>query len=214
MAHIPRPTALFLDIGGVLLNNGWDRNARHRAAVAFELDEDEVNERHHLAFDAYEVGKISLDDYLRMVVFYRKQSFSPEEFKAFMYSQSQPLEDMIEFVRELKKAYQLKTIVVSNEGRELNAYRIHTFGLNTFIDAFVCSSFVHFRKPDLDIYHIALDVSQVSIADVVYLDDRQLFVEAATHLGIRSIRHTSLATTKTALAAMGLALEVHKLNRL
>jgi putative hydrolase of the HAD superfamily len=204
--------ALFLDIGGVLLNNGWDRHARRRAAQTFDLDEDEVNERHHLAFDAYEVGKISLDDYLRMVVFYKKQPFSADEFKAFMYSQSQPLEEMIEFVRQLKKQYRFKTIVVSNEGRELNAYRIHAFGLTEFIDAFVCSSFVHFRKPDLDIYRVALDVSQVDIEHVVYLDDRQLFVEAARHLGIRSIQHTSLATTKAALAELGLELAVNQVK--
>ena len=31
-------TTLFLDIGGVLLTNGWDRKARRRAAETFHFD--------------------------------------------------------------------------------------------------------------------------------------------------------------------------------
>ena len=197
---------LFIDIGGVLLNNGWDRHARQRAAQNFALDEAEVNERHHLAFDAYETGKISLDDYLGMVVFYRKQPFSLDDFKAFMYAQSHPLDEMIGYVRQLKRQHRLKTVVVSNEGRELNAYRIHTFGLTEFIDTFVCSSFVHFRKPDADIFKVALDVSQSPPERIVYLDDRLLFVEAGRRLGIRSIQHVDVATTRAALAELGFAL--------
>ncbi|MBC7922224.1 MAG: HAD family phosphatase [Ferruginibacter sp.] len=200
---------LFIDIGGVLLNNGWDRNARHRAAQNFALDEEEVNERHHLAFDAYETGKISLDEYLGMVVFYRQQPFSPDDFKAFMYAQSHPLDEMIRYVRQLKRQYRLKTVVVSNEGRELNSYRIHAFGLTEFIDTFVCSSFVHFRKPDADIFKVALDVSQSAPERIVYLDDRLLFVEAGSRLGIRSIQHVDVATTRAALAELGFALAVN-----
>ena len=36
-------TALFLDIGGVLLTNGWDHNMRARAADKFGLDYAEMN---------------------------------------------------------------------------------------------------------------------------------------------------------------------------
>ena len=31
-------TCVFLDIGGVLLTNGWDYHARERAAMNFKLD--------------------------------------------------------------------------------------------------------------------------------------------------------------------------------
>lgn len=62
-------TTLFLDIGGVLLTNGWDHNIRARAAEKFSLDYAEMNERHHLTFDTYEEGKLSLDEYLKRVVF-------------------------------------------------------------------------------------------------------------------------------------------------
>ena len=198
-------TTLFLDIGGVLLTNGWDRNIRIRAAEKFGLDQDEMNERHHLTFDTYEEGKLSLDEYLNRVVFFRERSFSPEEFKAFMYAQSQPFLEMIELMRGLKAQYGLQVAAVSNEGRELTIYRVQQFELGTFIDFFVSSCFVHYRKPDEDIYRIALDIAQVIPQHVVYIDDRPMFVEVAQGLGIQGIIHSSYESTQRTLETFGLA---------
>src|ERR1041384_2585067 len=124
-------TTLFLDIGGVLLTNGWDHNSRKRAAETFGLDYDEMSERHHLTFDTYEEGKLSLDEYLNRVVFYQERSFSREEFKKFMYAQSKPYPDMIKLIRGLKSQYGLRVAAVSNEGRELTIYRVQQFKLRS-----------------------------------------------------------------------------------
>jgi len=197
-------TTLFVDIGGVLLTNGWDRAMRQRAAERFGLDFDEMNERHTLTFDTYEVGKLSLDEYLDRVVFCQARSFSREDFKTFMFEQSKPYPEMIKLVRDLKARHSLKVVVVSNEGRELTTYRIRRFELGTFVDFFVASCFVHYRKPDADIYRIALDIAQVQPDQVVYIDDRAMFVEVAGTVGIRGIHHTDYDTTYAALQALGL----------
>jgi putative hydrolase of the HAD superfamily len=199
-------TTLFLDIGGVLLTNGWDRNIRIRAAEKFSLDQDEMNERHHLTFDTYEEGKLSLDEYLHRVVFYQDRSFSPEEFKAFIYAQSQPFPEMISLMQALKSQYGLQVAAVSNEGRELSVYRVQQFKLGTFIDFFVSSCFVHYRKPDADIYRIALDIAQVSPEQVIYIDDRPMFVEVAQSLGIKGVIHKGVQTTCKALEDLGISL--------
>jgi putative hydrolase of the HAD superfamily len=199
-------TTLFLDIGGVLLTNGWDHNIRTRAAEKFSLDFNEMNERHHLTFDTYEEGKLSLDEYLNRVVFYQERSFSREEFKAFMYAQSQPFPEMIELMRALKNQYGLQVAAVSNEGRELSVYRVQQFKLGTFIDFFISSCFVHYRKPDADLYHIALDIAQVSPEQVVYVDDRAMFVEVAQGMGIRGILHNGYKSTQKTLETFGLSL--------
>jgi putative hydrolase of the HAD superfamily len=200
----PPIDALFLDIGGVLLTNGWDHHMRKHAAESFGLDYEQMNERHHLTFDTYEAGKLSLDTYLDRVVFYEKRSFSPEEFKSFMFAQSQPYEDMIALIKALKARYRLKVAAVSNEGRELTAYRIQTFHLETVIDFFISSCFIHFRKPDEDIYCIALDISQISPDRVVYIEDRAMFVKVAEGLGIRGIHHQDPETTRQRLEELGL----------
>ncbi len=200
----PGITTLFLDIGGVLLTNGWGRDSRQLAAKTFHLDSDDLEERHHLTYDTYEEGKISLDDYLQRVVFCQPRSFSMEKFKTYMFERSQPFPEMIDLVRALKTQYNLKTIAVSNEGREVNAYRIRTFRLETLIDTFVSSCFVHYRKPDPDIYRIALDISQSAPEQVAYIDDRPLFVEIANSLDIHGILHVDVPSTRSKLGQLGL----------
>lgn len=200
-------TTLFLDIGGVLLTNGWDHIIRARATERFGLDYEEMNERHHLTYDTYEEGKLSLDDYLNLVVFHQERSFSREEFKAFMYAQSQPFPQMIELMHRLKNQYGLRIAAISNEGRELTVYRVQQFNLGAIIDFFVSSCFVHYRKPDTDMYRIALDIAQVRPEQVVYIDDRAMFVEVARGLGIRSIIHNSYESTRKTLETLGLSLK-------
>lgn len=204
-----QPTTLFLDIGGIMLTNGWDRKSRRRAEEVFGLEDEheEIAVRHEAFFDVYELGKLSLDGYIERVYFYKSRPFTPEDFKAFMFEQSQPLDDMLEFLRRLKAHYNLRTIAVSNEGRELAVYRVKKYRLGDFIDSFIVSSFVHLRKPDPQIYHLALDLAQVPAGEVVYIEDRILSIEAAESLGIPSIYHTSFETTRSALARMGLPLD-------
>ena len=197
-------TTLFLDIGGVLLTNGWDHHARQRAAETFQLDFNEMDERHHLTFDTYEIGKLSLDEYLERVVFYKERPFSIEEFRTFIFNRSQPYTEMIDLIRVVKARYHLKTVAVSNEGRELTRYRIQQFNLDEVIDAFISSCFVHLRKPDTGIYHMALDISQSPPEQVVYIDDRPLFVEVASGIGIRGVHHSSYKSTHEALTNFGL----------
>jgi putative hydrolase of the HAD superfamily len=196
--------ALFLDIGNVLLTNGWDHGMRQQAAENFGLDYEEMNERHHLTFDTYEEGKLSLAEYLERVVFYKPRSFSPEEFKHFMFAQSKPMGEMIQLVQELKQRYGLKIAAVSNEGRELTLHRVKKFELSSFIDFFISSCFVHLRKPDRDMYRLALDCAQVEAEQVVYIDDRPMFVEVAATLGIKGIHHRDFASTRNDLADFGL----------
>ena len=201
-----RVTTLFVDIGGVLLTNGWDRSMRRKAAETFGLDLEAMDERHQLSVDTYEMGKSSLDEYLSRVIFNEERPFSPEAFKAFMFAQSQPYPEMIALVRGLRATHHLRVLAVNNEGRELNVHRIQTFRLTECVDAFVSSCFVHLRKPDPDIFRLALDVAQVPPAQVAYLDDRDLFVEIARDLGIHGIHHTGFASTRAAFTALGLSL--------
>jgi putative hydrolase of the HAD superfamily len=197
-------TTLFLDIGGVLLTDGWDRHARKRAAVNFRLDSAEMEDRHHLTFDTYEEGKLTLEVYLDRVVFYQKRPFTRAQFQRFMFAQSKAYPKMIELVTQLKVSYGLKIAVVSNEARELNVHRIRKFKLNRFVDSFISSCFVHVRKPDADMFRLALDVAQASARQAVYIENTPMFVQIAEGLGIRSILHTDYKSTCAKLASFGL----------
>lgn len=192
-------TTLFLDIGGVLMTNGWDRHMREKASQAFDIDLVDFEKRHKEYYDIYEKGKESLDDYLRQVIFWTERGFSLEKFKEFMFAQSKPYPDMIAFFSQIKKEYNLRVVAVSNEGKELAEYRIKIAKLKTFMDDFFISAFVGYQKPDLHIYLNALNITQISPKEIFYVDDRKEHIEAAAKLGIRGVLHTSLLETGKAL---------------
>ena len=196
-------TCVFVDIGGVLLTNGWDHHARRRAVSKFKLDWGEMEERHRLVFEIHEEGKLSFQEYLNLVVFYEKRPFTRAQFRRFMCDQSKPFPDMIATLVQLK-AQGLKIAVVSNESLELNAYRIRTFRLDRFVDSFISSCFVHLRKPDANIFRLALDIIQTPADQVLYIENTPMFVQIAEGLGIRSILHTDCKSTRAALSAVGL----------
>jgi putative hydrolase of the HAD superfamily len=137
------------------------------------------------------------------VVFYQKRPFTPAQFRRFMFAQSKPYPEMIGLFARLKARYGLKIAVVSNEAREVNAYRIRKFKLDGFVDSFISSCFVHLRKPDAEIYRLALDISQAPARQVVYVENTPMFVQIAEGLGIRSILHTDYKSTRAKLASLG-----------
>ena len=175
-----------------------------KAATNFKLEWVEMEDRHHLTFDTYEEGKLTLEEYLGRVAFYQKRPFTRAQFRCFMFAQSKPNPQMIELVCRLKARHGLKIAVVSNEGRELNAYRIRKFKLDRFVDFFISSCFVHLRKPDVDIFRVAIDIAQVPAEQIVYIENTPLFVQVAEGLGIRGILHTDYKSTCAKLATFGL----------
>lgn len=205
MAQTPI-TTLFLDIGGVLLTNGWDTELRKKTAAHFGLDYEEIYHRHHVTYDTYEEGKMSLDEYLWQIIFYEKRDFTPDDVKKYILEAAKPHQDMIDLVTRLKAVYGLRVAVVSNEGREVAEDRIERFNLKSFVDFFIVSAFVHFRKPDLDIYRLAIDVAQVKPQQVAYIEDRPLLCEVASRLGINSVLNRNATETREKLAKLDLVL--------
>ena len=146
----------------------------------------------------------TFEEYLHRVIFYEKRPFTRAQFRRFMFAQSKAFPKMIELVSRLKERYGLKIAVVSNESREVNAYRIRKFKLDEFVDSFISSCFVHIRKPDADIFRLALDIAQAPARQVIYIENTPMFVQVAEGLGIRSILHTDYTSTCAKLASFGL----------
>jgi putative hydrolase of the HAD superfamily len=193
---------LFFDIGGILLTNGWGHESRKEAAAVFDIDYDEMNDLHNFIFNVYEIGKITLDEYLNTVVFNKPRSFTVEDFKAFMYAQSKELPDMLSWLKSWKKDCRFRVMSINNEGKELNDYRIHKFQLHKCFDGFISSCEVKMRKPDPGIFRLAMGIAQATPAQCVYFDDRLMFAKAAERLGIKSFQHTSFEETRRILESL------------
>ncbi len=194
MKKQPSVTTVFLDVGGVLLTNGWDRRSRLLASQTFDFEHDEMESRHHLLFDTFEIGKLTLEQYLDKVVFYRKRQFTRDDFKTFMFEQSKPFPKMIEWASSLK-VHGLKVAIINNESKELNDYRIKTFKLGSIADFFISSCNVRLRKPDEEIFHLAMDIAQVPAEQALFIDNTPMYIEIAEQLGIKSILHTDYEST-------------------
>lgn len=188
---------LFLDIGGVLLTNGWGHESRQNAAKEFHFDFSEMEALHNFIFNVYEIGRITLDEYLDIVVFNKPRIFTREDFKAYMYSRSMELPGMLSWLKEFKKANNhIKIVSINNEGKELNDYRVKKFQLHHCFDAFISSCEVSMRKPDPGIFRLALGVVQAAPDECIYFDDRIYLVEAARRLGIRGYHHQHFESSK------------------
>ena len=188
---------IFSDIGGVLLTNGWGHESRQAAAQKFHINYEEMDYLHDFIFNVYEMGKISLDDYLNTVVFRQKRDFTKQEFEDFMFAQSVELPETLPWFINWKKQHDnIKVISLNNEPKDLNQFRIQKFKLHDFFDAFVSSCEVGMRKPDPGIYHLALGIAQAKPEECIYFDDRMMLVEAAKKIGIHAFQHVDVENTK------------------
>ena len=199
-------STIFFDIGGVLLTDGWGHDSRRAAAEKFGLDWEEYSDRHEKVGHAIETNRMSLEQYLDRAIFYRPREFSREEFRAFIFAQSQPKPESIEIVTQLagSKNYFLATI--NNEVLELNLYRLEHFGLRRYFPVFFSSCFLGLRKPDEAIYRLALQVTQEAPANCIFIDDREVNLECPRELGLNTILFRDAAQLRSELTELGLEL--------
>ncbi|GGQ94312.1 HAD family hydrolase [Deinococcus ruber] len=193
--------ALFWDIGGVLLSNGWDRDQRREVVTHFGLDAEDFQERHKMIVPELEIGRLSLDDYLTQTVFHQARDFSRADFVAAMEAQSVALPGTLELARELGEKWRMYAL--NNESRELNAFRRHAFDLDGPLLAFFSSCYLGLAKPNPAIYRTALDLAGVTGVQAVMVDDRLQNVEAARSVGMHAVQVTSAEQLRSALAALG-----------
>jgi putative hydrolase of the HAD superfamily len=181
-------TAIFWDVGGVLLSNAWDHEQRQRTLQHFDLDEAEFESRHEMLVSSFERGKISLQEYLECTIFYRARSFTREVFAEYMLSLSQPNTETLRLAGELARSGKYLMSTINNESKELNLFRIQSFGLREIFRFFISSCFVGLRKPEEGIYRLALEITQVPPEECCFVDDRALNLDSASKLGMHVIQ--------------------------
>jgi putative hydrolase of the HAD superfamily len=202
--NAPKFHILYSDVGGVLGTNGWDTRLRQKIAANFKVDIEEIEGRHHLVFDSYERGHMSFEDYLRCVFFNVPRAFTLEEVRAYTYDESIAWPENIEFLKRTKTLNGLKVALISNEGRGLTEHRVRKFQLRTLAEFMIFSNCVGYRKPDREIWRLALDLAQAKAEESIYVDDRKIFVDIAAHMGFTAVHYISLGETSKRLRELGL----------
>ena len=201
---MPKITAVFCDVGGVLLTNGLDHGERAALVEKFSLDSKDFEGRHQMLSAAMDDGRMDLDEYLDRTIFYRPQSFRKQEAREFIYSLSQPLPGSLAVIARVAAAGTVFMATLNNESRELNLHRIETFGLRQYFPVFFSSCYLGISKPHAEIYRLALDLSQRQPQECVFIDDRSLNLEGARRLGLHTIQFLNAAQMESDLKTLGL----------
>ena len=196
-------TTIFFDIGGVLLSDGWGHDSRRAAAEHFGLDWEEYSDRHEKVAHAIETNRLTMDQYLARAVFYRPRPFTREEFREYMFAQSQPKPDSIEIAKQLAAAKTFFMATINNEILELNVYRLEKFGLRAVFPIFFSSCFLGLRKPDEAIYRTALLVTQRKPEECIFIDDREVNLECPRELGLATILFREAQQLRSQLHELG-----------
>ncbi len=200
------PLAVFFDVGGVCLTNGWDHGSRRAAARHFSLDYDELERRHDALYAEFERGEIELGTYLDHTVFYRERPFSRADFERFMRGRSEPHPEVLDLVARLRDAGRVRLATLNNESRELNEFRIRRFGLDALFEAFFSSCYLGIRKPAERIFRVALDIVGLDPDRVAFVDDREENVFVARQVGLRGVLADGAASIAAGLREAGVEL--------
>jgi putative hydrolase of the HAD superfamily len=202
---LPAIRAIFWDVGGVLLTNAWDHTERAEALEHFRLDPEEFHDRHELVVSSFESGHITLDEYLDRTIFYRSRTFSREAFRDFMFSLTRPFPDVLQFAQSLADSGKYFMGTINNESRELNNFRIEKFGLRNIFRVFLSSCYLGLRKPEAEIYRLALETTQFPADQCCFIDDRAPNLESPAKLGMHTIQMQKLEQLRADLQKLGVS---------
>jgi len=196
----------FFDIGGVLGTNGWDREHRKEASRLFGMDHEQYTRLHDEVVPVFEEGLLTLDQYLDRAVFVRPRNFTPEDFKRFMYTRSEPFPESLAVAGALARGGRARMCIASNESDELSRYRQRLFGLAEIFDTFLASCWIGVRKPAAIFYERILAITGARAEESLFVDDREENLVAPKALGFTTIHFQSADQLRRELVAAGLEL--------
>lgn len=180
---------IICDLGNVLIN--FD----HRIAVRRILEHTPKKEEeiYALFFDSpltglYEEGKLSSDEFFCRVKEFLKLDMDYDGFLPIwneIFFEAPINIKMQNFLRKIKPKYRL--IMMSNLNEAHFEFLRKRMSIFSEFDKLVLSYEVGFRKPEPQVYKLALGFAGTQGPRAFYIDDRRDLIEAASKLGIKGI---------------------------
>lgn len=197
-------THLFFDIGGVILTNGWDHISRERSTNYFGYAYEESDEKHYKISEKFETGKISREDYLDEVIFYKKRDFSKKDIIEFMESQSAAHQSSLDVLEKLCSQGEYHVSTLNNESLELNLFRMQKFELTKYFTNFFSSCFLGVKKPEVEIFQKVLWITQKNGEQCLFIDDREENLEGAKKCGFQTLYLPKIGELENLLTERGI----------
>ncbi|MFB3905868.1 MAG: HAD family hydrolase [Acidobacteriota bacterium] len=199
---------LLVDVGQVLV--ALDYPAALRRIMQYTcLTADEISRRMsgHQAVLLYESGKLPTQRFYEIISRLLEMQVSLEDFKrgwGYIFALPSPDGRCISarLFRELKRHYRM--VALSNTNEMHWEYLESVFPLIHEFDDYVLSFRVGTMKPDPSIYRTALACAGCTPAEVLFIDDLPVNIQAAGELGIRGILYQDEAQLRAELLRLGL----------
>lgn len=182
--------SIIFDIGGVLVRT-YDQSGRRKWEASLGLKPGTAAQ---MVFDSQvgrqaQLGQASPDDVWNWVG--AQLGLSPDEledFKRDFWAGDRVDQELCNYIRQLHTRYRIGMLsnVWTHDGRAI----AERFGFADCFDVFVTSAEVGIMKPDLRIYHIALERLGSAPSEAIFVDDFIENVVAARRLGIDAIHFT------------------------
>ncbi len=199
-----RSLVLF-DLGGVLVDVESDRLV-HQVSQLLGRAFDEVQAAiyHKELLLPFELGRIRARDYYDGLKRQLNLSWTYEQFVTAWNGIFTENRDVTQIMHRLRARHTLMALTNTNE---LHLGYIKTaFPALSIFDDWIASCDVGYRKPDPQIYFLALERAGVRAEAAVYIDDRPELVDAGRSIGLTAIRFENSRQLEQDLQAVGLNL--------
>jgi putative hydrolase of the HAD superfamily len=174
------------DIGGVILSNCWSNEARKSICNQFNLtiDKEKMGKTYFRLLDQYTVGKITEQEFFTNMI--QDNSFNLKKVKQLMRQQNYvQYPEVMRLLPQLKTTYQIA--LMNNEGKEWNEYRLRKFGLRKYTNHIISSCDINKMKPYKNYFQHCLKQLKIKPHQLLFIDNSIENIEAAHHLGIKTI---------------------------
>lgn len=207
--NIGNPTirTVFWDIGGVLLTNGWDKDQRGHVLTELGVDLPAYEAVHDKENWFWERGLMTAEEFFQRTVIATNPALGLtfERLWPLVCGESRILHpEVMQIAEQLHTDGSRRMATLNNESRELNAYRLDTFGLRECFDYFICSGYVGEMKPAFPIYRAAIEISGRPAQTALFIDDKSENCEAARTCGMNAIHFETPAQLRSELLRCGI----------
>lgn len=198
-----RPTTVVFDLGGVLLR--WEPHRAFEDVLAPDevqsfLDEVDFAEWNH----RHDAGGRFADGVLEL-----SQRFPHHAEAIAAYPRNHHLtitgqmDETVAIVDELAERG-VRLLALTNWSAETFPWARRTFPVLQRFEAIVVSGEEGVAKPDLRLYRILLDRYDVTASEAVFVDDRQINIDAARQVDMFGVLFTDAAALHDELRSLGL----------
>jgi putative hydrolase of the HAD superfamily len=177
--------AIIFDFFGVICSDGYWQSIQKDQRLASQFED---------LSKSMNLGKIKWEDFIEQVA--EKSHQDPVQVhKLFEERQLNP--ELISYINDLHSKY--KTAILSNASREQLERIIANTNIHDAFDEIVVSSDVGAIKPDRRIFELTLQKLQVEPGETVFIDDIDIYVQAAAQFGMKAIQYQTFQQMKSEL---------------